>query len=307
MERIVEMLNKMVIRSPNITIKSTPLRGRGIFATSPIQLHEKIFTAIPLAYWPSTLPSSTISPSSSLCTLCYKPNQLSCDVCELGQAQISKDLKLFQKNLLLNPLSSQSKFSNLIAIIAYRICLELQFGYQNTFYLSHFFTFPLLDQDDTNSSSHQNDPNEHYKKNYLDHHQHLLIHLTHLGHEKQTQQFLTYEWYLRLVGVLNLNGIQIPHNEPHPGVALYDAISFLNHSCEPNVALAFNGIEATAIALREMSVGEELFIDYVGGEGGGGEEGIGGTKSRFDYLSYNYGIQCQQSSVAAPCSCGKYE
>jgi hypothetical protein len=331
MEQIVQMLNSLVIRCPKIKIHNTPLRGRGLFTTSPIQLHEKIFSTIPLAYWPSSLPSSSAPVSSTLlCPLCYKSNQSSCaDYCQ-SQDKLSKDIKLFNQNLIRNPLSAESKFSNLIAMIAYRISLELQFGYQNTFLLSHFFTFPLLDDDTASPSpSPSLGPNEEYKKSYVEHHLRLVAHLSQLGLEKQTQQFLTYEWYLRMVGVLNLNGIQIPSSEPHAGAALFDSLSFINHSCQPNVTIAFNGVEATVIALKEFSAGEELFIDYVAGNDKGRED-RGGTDSeakgregtdseakgregredsqqmdRFAYLNYNYGIQCQNS--AAPCSCGKYK
>lgn len=311
MAQLVELLNKLVIRGPKIQIQHTNLRGRGIFATSPIKLHEKIMTSLPIAFWSSSLitSSSTVptpypsssSPSPLDCSICYKP-QLSCSECQ-SQQELFSILKQYHQKLLSqpppspspspsSPLSSHSYFINLIALLAHRICLELQLGYQNTFYLTHLFTFPILDKDLKLSESF----NETYSTSY----QQLRLHLVGLGFEPQLQSFFDMDWYLKMIGVLNLNSIQIPSSQRVNGVALYDSISFINHSCQPNVTLAFNGVEASVIALKELQTSEELFLDYVGND----SDLSSHDQKRYEYLHYNYGIDCQGSESG--CACGKY-
>jgi SET domain-containing protein len=310
-QQLVELLNKLVIRSPKIQIQHTTLRGRGIFATSPLKQHEKIFTSLPVAFWSSSslsspttssplspergsVTSSTSFPSTSssspLCTICYK-SQLSCSDCQ-SQEELFTNLKKYHEMLLQNPLSSQSHFINLIGLLAYRICLELKLGYQNTFYLTHLFTFPILDK--------TKDGNNFMESSYSTSYQQLRNHLISLGYESQLQSFLDLDWYLKMIGVLNLNTIQIPSSQRINGVALYDSISFINHSCQPNVTLAFNGVEASVIALKELKTNEELFLDYVGND----SDLNSNDQKRYEYLHYNYGILCQGSESG--CACGKY-
>lgn len=306
MESLVPFLNKLIIRSGKIQIQNTPTRGRGIFATSSIKKYEKIFKSLPLAFWPSThsmdllKKSSTSSPSlspsssnSSFCYLCYTSdlNRI-CDECQQPQQpqakNISHDLKKFNQNLLQNPLSTQSSFVNITAIVAYRIALELKSGYQNTFLTTHLLTFPILDS--TN--------NEEFTKKYSINFEQLKYYLSTFGLESQYTSFLTLEWYLKMIGILNLNTIEIPENQSISGNALYDSISLFNHSCKPNITISFHGVEATVIALKDLSPNEELFLDYVGND----QELNSNDDKRYEYLNYNYGIQCR----GVECSCGKF-
>ncbi|XP_078213306.1 histone-lysine N-methyltransferase SMYD3 isoform X4 [Callithrix jacchus] len=47
------------------------------------------------------------------------------------------------------------------------------------------------------------------------------------------------------------------------GVGLYPSISLLNHSCDPNCSVVFNGPHLLLRAVRDVEVGEELTICYL--------------------------------------------
>ncbi|XP_075396709.1 histone-lysine N-methyltransferase SMYD3 isoform X1 [Tenrec ecaudatus] len=47
------------------------------------------------------------------------------------------------------------------------------------------------------------------------------------------------------------------------GVGLYPSISLLNHSCDPNCSIAFNGPHLLLHAVRDIEMGEELTICYL--------------------------------------------
>ncbi|XP_025241289.1 histone-lysine N-methyltransferase SMYD3 isoform X1 [Theropithecus gelada] len=47
------------------------------------------------------------------------------------------------------------------------------------------------------------------------------------------------------------------------GVGLYPSISLLNHSCDPNCSIVFNGPHLLLRAVRDIEVGEELTICYL--------------------------------------------
>ncbi|KAL6032500.1 hypothetical protein STEG23_013380, partial [Scotinomys teguina] len=47
------------------------------------------------------------------------------------------------------------------------------------------------------------------------------------------------------------------------GVGLYPSMSLLNHSCDPNCSIVFNGPHLLLRAVREIEAGEELTICYL--------------------------------------------
>ena len=47
------------------------------------------------------------------------------------------------------------------------------------------------------------------------------------------------------------------------GVGLYPSMSLLNHSCDPNCSIVFNGPHLLLRAVRDVEAGEELTICYL--------------------------------------------
>lgn len=70
------------------------------------------------------------------------------------------------------------------------------------------------------------------------------------------------------------------------GSALYLLGSLFNHSCEPNVLVAFPR-DSTAVftAARQIAAGEQLFITYIDAE----QE----VDARQQYLAFAYGFRCR--------------
>lgn len=94
--------------------------------------------------------------------------------------------------------------------------------------------------------------------------------------------------FLRYWGVLYLNAVRGPSDG---SLSLFSHISMINHACTPSVGLRFEPDDGAAavVALRELSEGEELTIDYV-------EQGaidyVWTAAQRQRHLKHNYGITC---------------
>lgn len=108
---------------------------------------------------------------------------------------------------------------------------------------------------------------------------------------------LDREEFLRYWGVLYLNAIRGPSDG---SLSLFSHISMINHACAPSVGLRFepNGA-AAVVALRELSEGEELTIDYVEQ---GAIDNVWTAAQRQRYLKHNYGITC---TFGKDCACKK--
>ncbi|XP_064270777.1 histone-lysine N-methyltransferase SMYD3 isoform X1 [Passer domesticus] len=68
------------------------------------------------------------------------------------------------------------------------------------------------------------------------------------------------------------------------GVGLYPSMSLLNHSCDPNCVIVFEGYQLLLHSVREIQIGEELTISYV--------ESLMPTRERQKQLLRQYCFEC---------------
>ncbi|XP_075604951.1 histone-lysine N-methyltransferase SMYD3 isoform X2 [Balearica regulorum gibbericeps] len=68
------------------------------------------------------------------------------------------------------------------------------------------------------------------------------------------------------------------------GVGLYPSMSLLNHSCDPNCVIVFEGYQLLLRSIREIQIGEELTISYI--------ESLMPTSERQKQLMRQYCFEC---------------
>ncbi|KAJ7425210.1 SET and MYND domain containing 3 [Willisornis vidua] len=68
------------------------------------------------------------------------------------------------------------------------------------------------------------------------------------------------------------------------GVGLYPSMSLLNHSCDPNCVIVFEGYQLLLRSVREIQIGEELTISYI--------ESLMPTSERQKQLLRQYCFEC---------------
>ncbi|KGL77171.1 Histone-lysine N-methyltransferase SMYD3, partial [Tinamus guttatus] len=68
------------------------------------------------------------------------------------------------------------------------------------------------------------------------------------------------------------------------GVGLYPSMSLLNHSCDPNCVIVFEGYQLLLRSVREIQIGEELTISYI--------ESLMPTSERQKHLMRQYCFVC---------------
>ncbi|XP_061847077.1 histone-lysine N-methyltransferase SMYD3 isoform X3 [Colius striatus] len=68
------------------------------------------------------------------------------------------------------------------------------------------------------------------------------------------------------------------------GVGLYPSMSLLNHSCDPNCVIIFEGYQLLLRSVREIQIGEELTISYI--------ETLMPTSERQKQLMRQYCFEC---------------
>ncbi|XP_074024279.1 histone-lysine N-methyltransferase SMYD3 isoform X2 [Numenius arquata] len=68
------------------------------------------------------------------------------------------------------------------------------------------------------------------------------------------------------------------------GVGLYPSMSLLNHSCDPNCVIVFEGYQLLLRSVREIQIGEELTISYI--------ESLVPTSERQKQLMRQYCFEC---------------
>jgi hypothetical protein len=113
---------------------------------------------------------------------------------------------------------------------------------------------------------------------------------------------LPFESFSTVLGIIHLNSIELPSSS----IALMRYLSFMNHSCKPNVKVCpcyffkyiFTQIfilckvidhdgEVQAIASTQINAGNELLISYT--------DPTLPFQQRRHYLFYNYGFVCDCS------------
>jgi hypothetical protein len=89
-------------------------------------------------------------------------------------------------------------------------------------------------------------------------------------------------------GIFYTNYIDVAPTEGKEIGCMYQYISRINHSCQPNVYWSYSRQEHTLIivATRDLEPGEELLVDYCGHD-----DSWQGTERR-DHLSLFYGFDC---------------
>ncbi|NXD70539.1 SMYD3 methyltransferase, partial [Eolophus roseicapillus] len=68
------------------------------------------------------------------------------------------------------------------------------------------------------------------------------------------------------------------------GVGLYPSMSLLNHSCDPNCVIVFEGYQLLLRSVQEIQIGEELTISYI--------ESLMPTSERQKQLMRQYCFEC---------------
>lgn len=282
-EGVLQFLNQLVVKSPKVRIVNS-MRGRSLVAATHINQDEHIFTTTPLVAWPKKQ-----SPPIRLdrtCNHCFASNNLvsECQPCQMDKI-FMHNMKTYHKLVKTSGevqiSGDASKFEPMVNKLAYRLCKEIQDGYENTNYILNLLSSPEISSDIQSGLSDQ--------------HESLVTELTQHGLQKEAESFLTLEWYCRALGVLHLNAISTP--APASGSALYDDLSFINHSCVPTVGFLFHGMRATVVSLCNLRPGDELFIDYMELAA---EKGEWGHEQKQENLRHSYGFDC-----SATCSCGK--
>lgn len=296
-EGVLQFLNQLVIKTPKVKIINN-IRGRSLVASTHIPKGEHIFTSTPLVAWPKK--QSTPIRLDRNCNHCFAPNHTisECQPCQMDKLlmhQMKKYHKVVTKTnttsaaisktassaITSSQQSTSSRFEPMVNKLAYRLCLEIKDGYENTNYILNLLSCPDIAADIQNG--------------LIEQHECLQKQLIEQDLEKEMNSFLTLEWYCHALGVLHLNAVGTPL--PVSGSALYDDISFINHSCSPTVGLLFHGMRATVVSLIDMNPQDELFINYVELDA---EEHEWTHEQIQEKLMYNYGFDCSST-----CSCGK--
>jgi hypothetical protein len=283
-EGVLQFLNQLVVKTPKVRIVNT-VRGRSLIAATHIKKDEHIFSSTPLVAWPKK--QSTPIRLDRVCNHCFAPNShvSECQPCQMDKLfmhTMKKYHKQVKTDSSVGPSSSQSsRFEPMVNKLAYRLCKEIQDGYENTNYILNLLSCPDISTDIQNGLVEQ--------------HEFVKAQLIEQGLQKEMESFFTLEWYCHALGVLHLNSVGTPL--PVSGSALYDDISFINHSCSPTVGLLFHGMRATVVSLKDLNPNEELFINYVELDA----EKSGWTHEQTqESLMFNYGFDCSTT-----CSCGK--
>ncbi|XP_059572114.1 histone-lysine N-methyltransferase SMYD3 isoform X1 [Alligator mississippiensis] len=98
---------------------------------------------------------------------------------------------------------------------------------------------------------------------------------------------LLHSWRFSLTDFIKVtcNCFTISNGEMQDvGVGLYPSMSLLNHSCDPNCVIVFEGYQLLLHSVREIQIGEELTISYI--------ESLMPSNERQKQLKRQYCFEC---------------
>jgi hypothetical protein len=298
-------INQLVIRRASVSINMAGKLGRGLFANKFVPKGNIIMAATPMASWLSSKSNIRLDRT---CNHCFRGLTLGpCARCEDDEAVMSQ-LKPFHKTLkdIFKKEPPSWNLEPLVFKLAHQVCVESRLGYENTQFVLNFMMAP--------------DTTEENKLALEENHDRLTHALRSIGFDKEVSDAIDIDWYCRTLGVLFLHNIETGHLSSLSalkGLALYDSLSFVNHSCRPNVRFTMgvsSGLEVAVVAAEDIEDGEELLVDYRtlrtgAGDGAGVEdeertavEGtgvVGGDDLSQQFLRESYGFDCIES-----CRCG---
>ncbi|XP_038113479.1 SET domain-containing protein SmydA-8 [Culex quinquefasciatus] len=108
----------------------------------------------------------------------------------------------------------------------------------------------------------------------------------------------TEDEILRIIGILQVNGHEVPLTEP-PSVAVYNNASMIEHSCRPNLSKSFTDKgEIVFWAPNPIASGERLSICY--------SDVLWNTGSRLEHLKQTKLFQCTCVRCSDPSEFGTY-
>ncbi|EGG17793.1 SET domain-containing protein [Cavenderia fasciculata] len=284
-------------RSSSIQIKDNGTKsGRGLFAITAFKKGSQIFQEEPFVSYPSLDVDK-----STICNHCLKQlnnngnnnndnkskQQQQCTKC--GERYCSEKCRSsaeVQHHLASCPTSSnidnitryslveKRRFPLLAARILSRILLENHFDKT----MHNWENLQVLSFAKKDAPLEWKDDYDVFKKSLLT--------------RESNQKRFDFNWFVRIMQILYLNtlGIDVGSTKPSissptSSIGLFFLSSFFNHSCDPNVYMAFPHDKTAVItALRDIKKGEELFISYGDSE-----------KDMFDrqtHLFDNYGFNC---------------
>ncbi|KAK3563264.1 hypothetical protein QTP86_019342 [Hemibagrus guttatus] len=90
---------------------------------------------------------------------------------------------------------------------------------------------------------------------------------------------------VELFAQVNCNGFTIEDEElSHLGSAVFPDVALMNHSCNPNAIVTYNGTVAEVRAVQKISPGEEIFNSYI--------DLLYSTEDRTERLQQSYFFTC---------------
>jgi hypothetical protein len=107
---------------------------------------------------------------------------------------------------------------------------------------------------------------------------------------KAIPKTISHEVAGRLLGILNTNQLEL---EEYGGSGLFVATAIAEHSCDPNSSFTTSGNKLYLAAIRDISPGGNVSIDY-------GNNFYSPTAERISSLRESYGFTCSCSVCVGP-------
>ncbi|XP_043860494.1 histone-lysine N-methyltransferase SMYD3 isoform X1 [Dromiciops gliroides] len=230
----------------------SPAKGNGLRALTSLRPGELLFTSEPLAY---TVCKGSRGIVCERC-LCRKEKLLRCSQCKVArycgsecQKQAWQDHKRECKCLR----SSEPKFPpdsvRLLGKVVFKLLREPSCASEQ------LYSFFDLESNIKNLSEEKKEGLRHLAVTLQ-----LYLKVEIQDASQLPPAFDIFESFAKVI----CNGFTISNGEMQEvGVGLYPSMSLLNHSCDPNCAIVFEGPRLFLRAVRNIQLGEELTICYL--------------------------------------------